>query len=243
METAEREYADIKTAELGHSFSVQELKEQSKLICGGVAWPGKGLGFAVVVAKSVFQHFDNSDVYLLDEYESGNMRKLVRQCGVLDFKYKPDVWIGDRLNDAADRFIREMNDEHKSPKNQDEEQHYAIDLFGRQTTYHRQGLNKRRSFNLCSTKMLDMDYPFQYIFPEIKRLLDKERRQLFLKDSKVLDYLGTIRPEEIPEIGFGDFPAIEALAFAVLEIRQRSNNPPVTDAQIKQWGKMYRKRY
>lgn len=225
MITAEREITDLKTAELGYGFDAQDLRNQSKLIYGGVSWPGICPGFAVVVAMSIYKHFDSYDIYLLDEYESEDMRKLVRQCGVLDFKYQPDCWIGDNRNDAADHFIREMNRENEPDEDE-----------GRRP-------NKRRRFSLRSTPILSMECSFQYILPEIKKLLDEKRRQLFLKGSKVLDYLGTIRPEEILSIEFGDFPAIEALAFAVIEIRRSVNKPSITKALIREWTEKHKKAY
>jgi hypothetical protein len=45
-----------------------------------------------------------------------------------------------------------------------------------------------------------------------------ERRRLFLKDSKVANYLGEIEESEITELERGSYPAIEALAFAVIEM-------------------------
>ena len=104
----------------------------------------------------------------------------------------------DNRNDAADRFITEANSE--------------LHLSEHSGRY-------RRHFYVCSTQMLDMQRPFQYMLPELKRLLDKDRRQLFLKDSQVTNYLSEIEPSEIAALEFGDFPAIEALACAVTEMR------------------------
>lgn len=188
----------IRTAELGHTFTRLELKNECRAICGGVAWPGKHPGFAVVLGMGDDRHFDGYDVYLLDEFESIDTRELVRQCGVLDLKYEPDTWIGDNRNDAADNFIWEMNSERDNP---DDSQ---IDL---------------RSFSVCPTQILEMAYPYQYILPELKRMLDKEHRQLFLKDSKTVDSLAAIEPQELSALELGEFPAVEALAFAALEMR------------------------
>lgn len=192
---------DIKTAKLGE-FSHKELKEQCKAIYGGVAWPGEGPGFAVVIGTDKEKHFDSHDIYLLDEFESMDVRELVRQCGVLDFKYQPKRWIGDNKNDAADRFIREMNDE-----------------FADEVNENFLSESDRRRLYVCSTQILDMKCPYQFILAELKQLLNKERRQLFLKDSKIGDYLGGIEPSQISTLEFGAFPAIEALAFAVIEMR------------------------
>ena len=61
---------DIKTAPLNHVFSPKELKLQCKTIFGGVSWPGKRPGFAVIIGMSHNKHLDNYDIYLLEEFES-----------------------------------------------------------------------------------------------------------------------------------------------------------------------------
>jgi len=43
---------------------------------------------------------------------------------------------------------------------------------------------------------------------------------LFLKDSKTKNYLGEIEPSEVVTLELGDCPAVEALAFAVIELRK-----------------------
>jgi len=43
---------------------------------------------------------------------------------------------------------------------------------------------------------------------------------LFLKDSKTKNNLGEIDPSEEVTLELGDYPAIEALAFAVWELRK-----------------------
>jgi hypothetical protein len=189
----------IKTAELGHTFTHLELKKECRAICGGVAWPGKRPGFAVVLGMGNDKHFDSYDIYLLDEFESTDMRELVRQCGVLDLKYEPDMWIGDNRNDAADKFIWEMSNERGKP---DDSQIIM------------------RCLSICSTKILEMAFPYHYILPELKHMLDIGHRQLFLKDSKTVDSLAAIEPQEISTLEIGEFPAIEALAFAAFEIRE-----------------------
>ena len=47
---------------------------------------------------------------------------------------------------------------------------------------------------------------------------------MFLKDSKAANYLSRIEPGEVVDLQLGDYPAIEALAFAVIEMRQREKD-------------------
>ena len=191
------DWEDLKKAPLDQTPPGHILR-RCESIYGGVAWPGKRPGFAVVVGTSGIQRFGSHDVYLLDEFESFDTRELVRQCGVLDYKYRPASWIGDNKNGAADIFINKMNDE-----------------FARQ----------ERQFYLTPTQILDMERRlYDYILPELKDLLKEERRQLFLRDSRVLNYLREVELNDITELELGHYPAIEAIAFAVLEMLQRGDD-------------------
>ena len=62
--------------------------------------------------------------------------------------------------------------------------------------------------------------PYQYLLPKLKRLLDAKAKTLYLKDSKVLDYMGSINADEIPEMPWGTYPAIEAVALGVIELTE-----------------------
>lgn len=82
--------------------------------------------------------------------------------------------------------------------------------------------NKQRqgAFNPVEPfELLEMKPLYPYILSEIKRLLKQDRRRLFLPgDSKIPAYLSGIEADEIPDLQLGDYPAIEALAFAVIEM-------------------------
>ena len=163
-----------------------------RYIYGGVAWPGKRAGFAIIVLMDDKPHFDSHDVCVLAEFESFSTRELVRQIGVLDNTYMPDRWIGDNRNDAADAFVRELQQDGDRDR-------------------------KRSKLMFVYTSMLEMDYFYRYALDEIKRLTQKERKLLYLKESLVLRYLSEIIDEEmITELKHGDYPAIEALAYAVI---------------------------
>ena len=177
---------NIKTLKIGYPFSREQLSKECHLIYGGISVPTKQLGFAVVLGVDKKRR---SDIYLLDETESSDMRELIYQSGALDFKYLPSYWIGDYRNDAAAQFIRDFN-------NQSE---------------------RRRKFSLTWTPLLTMEHLYSYIIPRIKEFL--KRKQLFLKDSKVENYLRAIAENEISQLELGDYPAIEALAFAVMELK------------------------
>ena len=64
-----------------------------------------------------------------------------------------------------------------------------------------------------------MDEPYAYVLGQLKKLLGKDRRQLFLKDSRAVGYLGDVKPDQMCDMRWGEFPAIEALALAVTSLR------------------------
>jgi len=155
----------------------------------------------VVMGMREEGHLEGHDIYLLAEYESPDTREIVRQCGVLNDRFRTELWIGDSKNDAADRFIRQLNDDRKLPAHLE--------------AYHRR-------FYVSYTSIVEMERLYPYILPELKRLLDAKRRQLFLRNSKLLNYLRDIELNDITELELGDYPAIEAVAFGVIEMRDRS---------------------
>jgi len=193
------QYNDLKEAELGYTHKIRwEVNKACKAIFGGVSWPGKRPGYAVVVAMDLHRRFDSYEVCVLAEYESPSIRELVRQCDVLDYTYEPKKWIGDWKNDAADKFIRELNSEKTK-----QEHKFSVNL----------------------TPMLEMENLYPYMLDELKRLLDVKRRMLYLKDAKVINYLSEIGPDiDIPSLNLGEYPAIEATCFAVLSMLIEQKN-------------------
>jgi hypothetical protein len=192
------QYNDLKVAELGYTHEVRwEMNKCCKAIFGGVSWPGKRPGYAVIVAMDLHRRFESYEVCILAEYESTSIREMVRQCDILDYTYEPKKWIGDWKNDAADKFIRELNSEKTKqvPK-----------------------------FSVNLTPMLEMENLYPYMLDELKRLLDVNRRMLFLKDAKVVNYLSEIEAEDITELKLGEYPAIEALCFGVLTMLIEQKN-------------------
>ncbi len=203
------DWQTAKDLPLGHPWSKADLKKHFQALCGGVAWPGERPGFAVIVGLGREKHFDSYDTYLLDEYEAVDTRELVRQLGVLDSRYEPVRWIGDPRNDAADRFLQELNAERRNAAS------------GSGPTFPGRSPRPRYVVPIHSP-LLDMKKPYRYILPDLKRLLDADRRQLFLKTSRVKDYLTGIRPDDVPTLEFGAYPAIEALALVVTAVRQEA---------------------
>ena len=186
---------------MGTRFDSKEVQKY-KNIFGGIAFPGKRPGFAVIIGQAWHKTLGSHDLVYLDEVESDDTRELIRLCGGLDYFYYPKAWIGDSKNQAAERFIREFNKDHKG---------------------------ERRGFHIRRTPILEMQTAFAYMFPAIKELLYKPRRRLFLKEkTKLVDYLRQPQEADLPEIVWGDYPAVEALAFAVLELERINTGEKMT---------------
>ena len=191
---------DIKTTKLGHTFTPEQLAEHFKAIYGGIAWPGKRPGFAVVLGMGRDKQCGRYNIYQLDEFEATHLLKLIRHCGVLNIQYRPTRWIGDADNVSADRFIHEMNAESQA--------------------YPRDPNEELRHFHVSSTLIMeDTEHPYPYWLDTLQNMLNKDSRQLFLKDSKIVGYLNEIDSGEIADLERGAFPSIEALAMAAIELR------------------------
>lgn len=209
------QFNDLKEAELGYVPENRwDVNRASKAVFGGVSWPGKRSGFAVVVAMDKHRHLKGYDVCLLAEYESPSVRDLVRQAGnVLDYQYEPTRWIGDWKNDAADKFIREMNSERTK---------------------------EQQKFSPTLTPMLEMENLYPFMLDELRKLLDEKRRMLFLKESKILNYLGEFEgTEDIASFSLGEYPAIEAMCFAVFTMKDMIHNQQTRRPRPKMQDRKY----
>jgi hypothetical protein len=102
---------------------------------------------------------------------------------------------------------------------------------------------QRKEFCVTKTPILDMRNLYQYILSKLKNVLDEDRRQLDLKDSKILSYLSEIEESEITSHELGDYPAIKALAFAVIEMRDRDHPSSPTIEQIRAMEEKYQRPY
>ena len=164
---------------------------------GAVALPGKKPGFVALLGMSTTRHNNFRDIFLIDEFEHDDTRTLLRKLGPFNDDYQPERWIGDNKNNAARSFLGEMNSERNDLDSQFDD----------------------RDVYLTWSQILEDDNPYQRIIPEIKILLPEENRRLYLGDSLAKTSLSNIKPDEIYTLKPGDFPAIEALGMAVIEMR------------------------
>jgi hypothetical protein len=193
-----RDETTIETAPLGHTFTDRELETQCRIIVGGIAWPGKRPGYGVILARDAREFWPGGHLILLDEVESWDLGDLIRRCLALGIKHKPRHWYGDHQNAAAGRF-----------------------LLNHRTT------GQLKDFHILPSSVLDMPQAYPYMLATLKGLLHEDSRRLFLKGSKILADLGAIVPEDVPFMQIGEYPAIEALSFAVAELADDARWKPV----------------
>lgn len=168
-----------------------------KRIYAGLAMPGKRQGFISIIGEThKLNVTGDRDLVLLDEAEDFDAKKLIELASGLDFRYRCEHWYGDTKDPVGKALIRELNVFNRGPE----------------------GNKDARDFILIRARVLDVPKPIQYIFPILKGRLEGTGQKLFPPNSLVASYLKQIMPDEVSSLIVGDYPAIESLAFAILEL-------------------------
>ena len=187
------DWQKAKDLPIGHVWHHADLAKHFPAIMGGVAFPGRRPGFAIVAGLR--DPMGLREVHVLDEYDSADLSELLRACSALAEKYRVRErgefrWVGDNRKVAVRTLLAEMD-------------------HGPQ---------------IASTRILEMEAPYQYMMSKLKEYLTGDKKTLFLRGSRVAEMMGEIRPDEVPYLEFGDFPAIEALAFVVKALHEEAEN-------------------
>lgn len=209
---------ELRDIPLGYDWTHHDLRNSFADVWGGVAFPGKQPGFAVVAGLCQPMETGNCEVHVLDEVESVNLYDLLRQCRGLAQKYRlafrpaaePFRWIGDSRHTGASQIIYELNQE--GERNQ---------------------RDRPASIVIYPTSILDMPQPYSYMLAELRVCMEKEPKQLYLHGSRTEHWLTGILPEDVPHLQFGDYPSAEALAYVTVALREHGirvlediQNPP-----------------
>jgi hypothetical protein len=172
---------------LGQTWTQDNLKAAFQVVWGGLAYPGKRPGFALVAG---LRRQNESEVHVLDEYESTDLGDLLRRCRSLGEKYRVNyglpefLWWGDNQLTSALPLMREI------------------------------GFDYPRH-----SPILDMEQPYSYMMAKLHEYLNRVNKQLVLRGSKVAVTLTDIKPEDVSYLEFGAYPDVEALAFVVTALR------------------------
>jgi hypothetical protein len=174
-----------------------------KRIYGALAWPGKRPGFICIIGE--LRQPGLVKFVLLDEKESYDTQDLIKMAGALDLYYKPERWYGDIENRGGMKFLQEYNNTPQAGS---------------------------RRLRLVPSRLRDLqDDVFTYLYPRLKGMVGENGSLDISKGAKLLGYMAAPQDSDITQIGWGEYPAIEALAFAVFELDRQIVSGPTTKAK------------
>jgi len=198
-------WEQAKNLPIGHVWHHQDLWKHFAAVAGGVAYPGKRPGFAVVAGLRPVAGERHHEICVLDEVESPDLGQLLRLCRGLIPKYhyprSPDEffrWFGNRRSTAAETLIRDLNGTASGPRMHD--------------------------LTIRSTAILDMETPYAFMVAKIREYTSEGQKTLHLRGSRVTSGLTEIPQGELSELAFGSYPAVEALAFVVEGLRKEADH-------------------
>lgn len=184
---------------LGEALEAHERKRLYACIVGGVSWPCRQPGYAVILGFGRDSEVEPYRIVVLDECIDFDLQELYIQATILDQKWSPHKWFADTDNEAAQQiqfdYYREC--EKDNPRHE------------------RMYITPALVLGTMKPELL-----YGYILPKIRSHLKHDRKKLFLKDSQVRQDLEKIDDGDLPDFNMGDRPSIEALAFALLEIEK-----------------------
>ena len=179
-------WEQAKDLPIGHVWDHRDLGKHFQVVAGGLAYPGKRPGFAVVAGLRPVHYEGQYEIHVLDEIESPDLGELLRLCRGLTPKYhrppSPDeyfLWFGDYRNTAAQALIRDLN----SPT------------------------SRFPTFDLCirSTSILNMATPYAFMVAKIREYTVSVRPTPFLPRRSSASILqrahGYMKPERRMTVG------------------------------------------
>ena len=182
-------WEQLKKAKLGEVFEIHDLNHCCRRIYGAIGWPGGRPGFAVVLAMNWGR--DNA---------TGS-----HEVCLLDefesFSYHEIIRHCGMLNSRyePDMWLGDTTNDS------------AEELMWE--------MRKRVDFHVSETDLIEMKPMYPYFLSKLKELRDEKHRRLFLhNDSKLLKYMGEIEQGQDANLELGDYPAIEVLGYAVIEL-------------------------
>ena len=194
-------WEQAKNLPIGHVWHHLDLWKYFAAIAGGVAYPGKRPGFAVVAGLRPVENERYHEIHVLDEAESSDLGELLRLCHGLIPKYHglPDQrfgWFGDWENTAAQTLIRDVNGAGGAPQSTD--------------------------LDIQSSPVLDMEAPYPFIVARIHGYTLDKQKMLHLRNGLLESRLRELPLDGLSELPFGSYPAAEALAFVVEGLREEA---------------------
>lgn len=204
---------NITTTSIGQSISYADLSEVTEAVWGGIAWPcGEKAGFVIVLAAGKTKYRDGWELSVLEEFESFDVRELVRQVVAMDLKYwlsqpRTDLsgsprgrWIADETHEAGKRFLAEAVEQTR--RSDRGKVHHVVEL--------------------TRTMLIEMDHLYDYILPKIAAWIKDDRKLLYLKEGLAwqhLSYYDKPDASDFSGMSIGECPAGEALGYCAIEMQ------------------------
>jgi hypothetical protein len=225
---------DIRSTTLGKVFQYPELIDATQAVWGGVSWPsGENIGAVTVVGACQRRLPGGYELAVLEEFESFDVRAMVRQIEALEVKHwvswpRDDQrgapcgrWIGDETHEAAKAFLGETNK--------------WLASFRRKEWYGSAG--HRIQIRLHPSPVAEMETLYEFLLPKFRGWLQKDRKLLYLKCGQAELALGQFEALDASDtsgLKAGDHPIIEALGYVCVELqrwlksRDQSRRGPVS---------------
>jgi hypothetical protein len=207
---------------LDHPWTAETLRESFAVVQGGVAYPGRRPGHAIIAGLCPPKTRDDLEIHVLAETESPDLGELLRACRGLAKQYRmagtlrnePFLWTGDGKHVGAQQIIWRLNEETEGERDQ---------------------------LTVQTTTLIDGPSPYLSMLATLSEYTEPDHKRLYLHNSKAAFAMNDIPPDEVADARLGDYPAIEALAFVVDAVRTwLEQQPTETDGDTNPYRKWAR---
>lgn len=188
----------------------REFDKLYSRIYGGISWPGKRPGYICIVGER--RRPGEEKFVLLDENEDFDTEQLIAMAGGMDYYYKPERWLAGQINKATLKMLIEFN---KVPDDRKGNRRLRL------SPSRLQGLDRPQKGPKLARKRTQL---FTYVYPKLKRMVGDQGELDISRGKMLLSYLSIIQDSDIAATKYGDYPSLEALAFAItdLEVAERT---------------------
>ena len=161
-----------------------------RYIFGGVAAPGKGRAFIVVLGRER----DGAEIMrVIDEIECKDLYELVHTAAVWSAFFKCERWLGDSQDNLTMRdFVRQIKKE----------------------------IPGMQAFSISPTMLAEKKVGFyEWAMPTLKKMIN-EGKLILPPNGLLRDYVSKIDADDLPSMEFGTVPAVESLVFAAFALEK-----------------------
>ncbi len=163
---------------------------------GGLAWPGDGPGFGLVVGEAsvLDRTVGRFPFHVLYEFEELDLIGLISRAIETTREYQVDIWHGDRSDRVALSLLMEQ-----------------------QQDYYREGLV---GVNLVQAPGGEEPLSFRFCASVMREFFQPALKLLYLGEDSRLPVVLQEAPRDLSLVGSGaEFPAIAALAYVVAALK------------------------